>query len=161
MTSHRTLSAQTVVPLDLLHTLIGKELGPTDWIDVDQDLIDSFAELTRDRQWIHTDVERASRGPFHGTIAHGYLTLSLVAGLMQSLLRIDGARSRINYGVNRVRFPAVVPSGSRVRATLELTSLDTVTAGLQATYVVTVRSDRADKPVCVAETLTLMIGGSE
>lgn len=157
MTSDQSLP-QSVVPLDQLHTLIGKELGPTDWLEVDQDLIDAFADVTGDRQWIHTDVERAAQGPFHGTIAHGYLTLALVAGFMQSLLKIDGARSRINYGVNRVRFPAVVPAGARVRATLELASLDKVAAGLQATYVVTVRSDRDDKPVCVAETLTLMIG---
>lgn len=161
MTGQSTHSVQTVVPLDQMDTLIGKELGPTDWLEVDQDLIDAFADVTRDRQWIHTDVERASRGPFRGTIAHGYLTLSLVAGFMQSLLRVDGAKSRINYGMNRVRFPAVVPAGARVRATLELMRLDKVAAGLQATYVVTVRSDRADKPVCVAEALTLMIGDLE
>ncbi|MBT2384108.1 MaoC family dehydratase, partial [Streptomyces sp. ISL-11] len=99
-----------------LRAAVGEELGPGDWLEVDQKRIDLFAEATGDHQWIHVDAERAAAGPFGTTIAHGYLTLSLLAALVPPLMRAEGARMGINYGLNKVRFPAPVPAGSRLRA---------------------------------------------
>ncbi|WP_028479723.1 MaoC family dehydratase [Nocardia sp. CNY236] len=136
-----------------LRTAAGTELGASDWIAIDQQRIDAFAEATEDRQWIHVDPERAQAGPFGTTIAHGYLTLSLLPVMMSRLFRITDAGAQINYGVNRVRFPAPVPSGSRVRGRAMVTTVDEVPGGLQVTCVVTVERDGGDKPVCVAETV--------
>ncbi|HEY8481542.1 MAG TPA: MaoC family dehydratase [Spirillospora sp.] len=142
------------VELTRLHELVGVELGPTGWKHIGQDRIDAFAAVTGDHQWIHTDPERAASGPFGGTVAHGYLTLSLVAAFMQELLRIEGARVRINYGLDKVRFPAAVRAGSRIRARLTVRDVKELPdAMVQAAYTVTVEADRGGKPVCVAETL--------
>jgi acyl dehydratase len=133
---------------------VGKDLGYTSWILVDQDRINAFAEATEDRQWIHVDPERAKAGPFGGTIAHGYLTLSLLARFMGELLHVEGVRMGVNYGSNRVRFPAPVPVDSRLRAHGELAAAQQVSGGgLQVTVLVTVEREGGDKPVCVVEKL--------
>ncbi|GGU97469.1 MaoC family dehydratase [Actinomadura cremea] len=143
------------VPLTRLRELTGTELGPTGWKEIGQDRIDAFADATGDHQWIHTDPARAASGPFGGTIAHGYLTLSLVAAFMQELLHVEGASVRINYGLNKVRFPAAVRSGSRVRARLTVRDVEEKPDGtVQATYAVTVEADGAAKPACVAEAVS-------
>ena len=129
----------------------GDEFGPSSWIDVDQAKIDAFAEATGDHQWIHVDPERAKAGPFGGTIGHGYLTLSLLPVMSyESLPRHEGGMS-INYGLNRVRFPAPVPSGSRVRGTFRVESVEESDWGHQATMTATIEREGGDKPVCVAE----------
>ena len=131
--------------------LIGKELGPTEWFDVAQDRIDEFAHATDDPQWIHVDPVRAAEGPFGTTIAHGFLTLSLCIPLMAEVLVLDGYRMGINYGVNKVRFPAPVPSGSRIRARFTVQSVEEVAGGEQGVILATVEREGGDKPVCVAE----------
>ena len=132
--------------------LIGKELGPTGWLEVTQARIDAFADATDDHQWIHVDPARAAEGPFGTTIAHGYLTLSLCAPLLSELLAdLTSSSLSINYGTNKVRFPAPVPSGSRIRARATVASVDDVPGGDQAVVVTTVEREGGDKPVCVAE----------
>jgi acyl dehydratase len=131
--------------------LIGKELGPTDWLEVDQARIEEFAHATDDPQWIHVDPTRAAAGPFGTTIAHGFLTLSLCVPLMAKVLSSDGYRMGINYGVNRVRFPAPVPSGSRIRARFTVQSVEEVPGGEQGVVLATVEREGGEKPVCVAE----------
>ena len=137
--------------------LIAKELGPTEWLEVDQERIDRFAEATGDHQWIHVDPNRAAEGPFGGTIAHGYLTLSLCAPLMGGALQLTGYRMGINYGVNKVRFPAPVPSGSRVRATFTVQSVEEVPGGEQGVVLAVVEREGGEKPVCVAELVVRML----
>jgi acyl dehydratase len=136
-----------------LREAAGTDLGHSGWVLVDQARVNEFADATGDHQWIHVDPERAAQGPFGGTIAHGYLTLSLVVPLMSDLLRVEGVRMGINYGLNRVRFPAPLPVGSRVRAHGEVLSVEEVTGGVQVTSRVTVEREGGDKPVCVAETV--------
>ena len=131
--------------------LVGAELGPSGWLEVGQERIDLFARATSDPQWIHTDPERAAAGPFGTTIAHGFLTLSLCVPLLSELLPVDGYRLTVNYGVNRVRFPAPVPAGSRVRARFRVESVEEVAGGDQAVIVATVEREGGEKPVCVAE----------
>ena len=131
--------------------LIGKELGPTEWLEVAQERIDEFAHATDDPQWIHVDPVRAAEGPFGTTIAHGFLTLSLCIPLMAEVLVLDGYRMGINYGVNKVRFPAPVPSGSRIRARFTVQSVEEVAGGEQGVILATVEREGGDKPVCVAE----------
>jgi acyl dehydratase len=137
--------------------LIGKELGPTEWLEVDQERIDRFADATGDHQWIHVDPERAAEGPFGTTVAHGYLTLSLLPLLMSGALNLTGYGMGINYGLNKVRFPAPVPSGSRVRATFTVQSVEDVPAGEQGVVLATVEREGSDKPVCVAEVVVRML----
>lgn len=139
---------------EALTTAVGAPLGPSDWLVVDQRTIDQFAEATGDHQWIHTDRERAASGPFGSTIAHGYLTLALLPALTPQLLRVDGARMAVNYGNNRVRFPAPLPVDSRVRATGSVVSAEPVRDGWQLTLAVTVEREGGQKPVCAAETIT-------
>jgi acyl dehydratase len=135
-----------------LRDLVGVELGPTDWLEVSQERIDTFARATGDHQWIHVDPVRAAEGPFGTTIAHGYLTLSLCAPLLsQALAGLADASMSINYGTNKVRFPAPVPAGSRIRARAKVASVDDVPGGEQAVVVTTVERDGGGKPVCVAE----------
>ena len=130
----------------------GAEFGPSSWIDVPQERIDAFAEATGDHQWIHVDPERAAAGPFGTTIGHGYLTLSLLPAMSYEVIpRPDGVGMGINYGLNRVRFPAPVPVGSRVRGTFHVDSVDDFGGGRQVTMTATVERDGGDKPVCVAE----------
>ncbi|MFC1418231.1 MaoC family dehydratase [Streptacidiphilus cavernicola] len=131
----------------------GTVIGTGDWVTVDQKRIDLFAEATGDHQWIHVDPERAAAGPFGTTIAHGYLTLSLIPALVADVYRTEGVRMGVNYGLNRVRFPAPVPVGSRVRATVAVASADEVPGGLQITTQITVEVEGGAKPACVAETV--------
>jgi acyl dehydratase len=131
--------------------LIGQELGPTEWLEVAQERIDEFAHATDDPQWIHVDPVRAAAGPFGTTIAHGFLTLSLCIPLLADALVLDGYRMGINYGVNEVRFPAPVPSGSRIRARFTVQSVEEVVGGDQGVILATVEREGSDKPVCVAE----------
>ena len=138
-----------------LRPLVGREVAVGDWIEVAQARIDQFAEATGDRQWIHTDPERArAASPYGTTIAHGFLTLSLLSDLMGQAVRIRGGlKMAINYGLNRVRFPAPVPAGSRLRARLALQALEEIPGGLQATWAAVIERDGGDKPCCVAEWL--------
>ena len=129
---------------------VGERYGPSRWIDVPQSRIDAFAEVTGDRQWIHVDPERAADGPFGSTVAHGYLTLSLIAGVASELVPATG-RVAVNYGLNRVRFPAPVPTGSRVRVSFEVLALEPVPGGTQVVLAATVEREGGDRPVCVAE----------
>ncbi len=140
--------------------LVGVELGPTVWQEITQDRIDAFAEATGDAQWIHTDPVRAAAGPFGTTIAHGYLTLSLCASLLFEVLRVDGVGLTVNYGVNRVRFPAPVPVGSRVRGRFTVVSVEEVTGGEQAVVEATVEREGAEKPVCAAELVLRFLRGA-
>ncbi|MFC0527326.1 MaoC family dehydratase [Phytohabitans kaempferiae] len=137
-----------------LASCVGETLGASDWLTVDQRRIDLFAEATDDHQWIHVDPTRAEGGPFGRTIAHGYLTLSLLPHLVAQIYRVDGVRMAINYGLNRARFPHPVPVGSRVRASSRLAAADIVDGGIQAVLVSTVEIDGVSKPACVADTVT-------
>jgi acyl dehydratase len=139
--------------------LVGEELGPSSWIDVSQERIDAFAAATEDHQWIHVDPERAASGPFGSTIAHGYLTLALVVPMLYELLPPEraGGQLVVNYGVNRVRFPAPVPSGGRIRGTFRVSSFEESALGGRATVEATVVCDGVEKPVCVAELVILTV----
>ncbi len=134
----------------------GEELGPSSWIDVDQDRIDAFAAATEDHQSIHIDPEAAAAGPFGTTVAHGFLTLSLVIRLWNDVVPPRDGVS-INYGLNRVRFPAPVPSGSRIRGRFHVAAVDPVPGGRQATIEATVEHEGGDRPVCVAELLLRLV----
>ncbi|MBW5485881.1 MaoC family dehydratase [Streptomyces bambusae] len=133
---------------------IGEPLGPSDWLEVDQKRIDLFADATGDHQWIHVDPARAASGPFGTTIAHGYLTLSLLPSLVPQIMRVEGMRMGINYGADKVRFPAPVPVGSRLRATAVITSVTEAGDGVQVAATVTVEREGGQKPVCVAQTVS-------
>ncbi|MFE5732678.1 MaoC family dehydratase [Streptomyces sp. NPDC056528] len=133
---------------------VGEQLGYSDWLEVDQKRIDLFAEATGDHQWIHVDPERAAAGPFGTTIAHGYLTLSLLPVFVPQVLAVEGVRMGINYGTEKVRFPAPVPVGSRLRATAVLARVEEVAGGVQVTAAVTVEREGSEKPVCVAESVS-------
>ncbi|KUL33816.1 dehydratase [Streptomyces sp. NRRL F-4489] len=137
-----------------LRAAVGEELGPSDWLEIDQRRIDLFAEATGDHQWIHVDPEKAAAGPFGTTIAHGYLTLSLLPALVPRLMRVENVAMGINYGTNKVRFPAPVPVGSRLRARARIAEVAEVTGGVQLTTVVTVEREGGEKPVCVAESVS-------
>ena len=139
--------------LSELSPLIGHEVALTDWLTINQAQIDQFAEATHDHQWIHVDPERAQAGPFGAPIAHGFLTLSLLSKFFGMAVTIREVRMGVNYGLNKVRFPAPVPVGSRVRARMTLLACDPVEGGVQVTWGVTVEREGADKPVCVAESL--------
>ncbi|EFL27314.1 MULTISPECIES: MaoC family dehydratase [Streptomyces] len=136
-----------------LRAAVGEELGPSDWLEIDQKRIDLFAEATGDHQWIHVDPEKAAAGPFGTTIAHGYLTLSLVPLFTPQLLGVEGVRMGVNYGTNKVRFPSPVPVGSRLRATGRITDVSEVKDGLQLTLTITIEREGSAKPACVAETV--------
>lgn len=140
--------------LDELRAAVGEELGTSDWLEIDQKRIDLFADATGDHQWIHVDPEKAAAGPFGTTIAHGYLTLSLLPALVPQLMRVDNVKMGLNYGSNKVRFPATVPVGSRLRATGRIAEVTEVSGGVQLTTVVTVEREGGEKPVCVAETVS-------
>ena len=142
----------TVVTLTQLGEMVGREVATSDWLAVTQDRIDAFANATDDHQWIHVDGQRAkTETPFGTTIAHGFLTLSLLSPLMRDAVRVDGLRMTINYGLNRVRFVSPVPSGSRIRARIALSKLEDMRDSTQATWTVTVEREGGDKPCCVAE----------
>lgn len=134
-----------------LGELVGRDVAVSEWIEVSQERINQFAEATEDRQWIHTDPERAAReSPFKGTIAHGFLTLSLLSELMRLAVSVKGVRMGLNYGLNRVRFVSPVPVGSRIRARFTLAALKEIEGGAEVTWSVTVEREGGDKPCCVA-----------
>ena len=136
-----------------LQPLVGQDIATSEWITVTQERIQLFADATNDHQWIHLDAERAKAGPFKTTIAHGYLTLSLLPELSASAFEVRGTRMGVNYGLNKVRFPAPVPSGSRLRGHFKLLAYEPLDGGAQLTFQVTMEREGSDKPVCVAESL--------
>ena len=136
-----------------LQPLVGQEIGVSEWIGVEQQRIDQFADATGDHQWIHIDPVRAAAGPFKTTVAHGFLTLSLLPEMSASAFEVRDARMGVNYGLNRVRFPAPVPSGSRLRGRFKLLSYEPIEGGAQLTVEVTMEREGSPKPVCVAESV--------
>ncbi len=140
-------------PADL-KAAVGRHLGYSDWLTITQERIDTFADATGDHQWIHVDPERARRGPFGACIAHGYLTLSLVNSFLPQIVEVRGIRMGVNYGTDKVRFPAPVRVGSRIRGGGELIGVEEVKGGVQATIRVTVEIEGEDKPACVVDTIS-------
>jgi acyl dehydratase len=139
---------------DGVHAAVGTHLGTSRWLEIDQSRVDQFAEATGDHQWIHVDLVRAADGPYGGTIAHGYLTLALTNLFLPEVVEVRGFSVGVNYGVDRVRFPAAVPVGSRVRASVDLTAVDDVAGGLQTTMRITIECDQTDRPVCVVDAIS-------
>ncbi|WPB88258.1 MaoC family dehydratase [Streptomyces malaysiensis] len=144
----------TVNGLDELKKLAGGDLGTSEWIEVTQDRVDTFADATDDHQWIHTDPEQAAQGPFGATIAHGYLTLSLFIPLFSQLLEVRGVATKVNYGLDKVRFPAPVKAGSRIRLVARLTTVEDVPGGVQITVDGTIEVDGGTKPAAVVRSLS-------
>ena len=146
---------KTFQTLQDLAACVGQEIAVSDWITITQEQVNLFAEATGDRQWIHVDVEKARTGPFGGPIAHGFLTLSLIPRFFESTFEIAESKMGVNYGLNKVRFTAPVPVGSRLRARMKLLSADPIdNNGLQMAWEITIERERADRPVCVAESLS-------
>jgi acyl dehydratase len=145
---------RTITGLEELTQAEGETLGTSGWHEVDQAAIDAFADATGDHQWIHVDTERAKDTPFGGTIAHGYYTLSLAPHLTEQVMKLEGFAMAINYGLNRVRFPAPLPVGSKVRLSAKLARVEEVRGGAQMTLELTFEREGGDKPVCVAESLS-------
>jgi acyl dehydratase len=150
----------TFTDIDQLAAAVGAYLGTSDWFEIDQDRVDLFADATDDHQWIHVDHERAAQGPFGGTIAHGYLTVSLIPALSKTIFSVETDGPRLNYGLNKVRFPNPVKVGSRVRAQATLAELVDVAAGKQLVVRYTIEIEGEDKPACVAETVVLLLEGA-
>ncbi|MCR1785574.1 MaoC family dehydratase [Nocardioides carbamazepini] len=150
------MGARVIATAEELNGLLGQQLGVTDWLTVDQERVDGFAKVTDDHQWIHVDTERAKQSPFGGTIAHGFLTLALTVPLGAELYELGFGSSRLNYGLNKVRFPAPVPVGSRIRAQVTLDEIRETGAGLQLTTTYTIEIEGKERPACVAERLTLV-----
>ncbi|RFC71647.1 MaoC family dehydratase [Streptomyces sp. AcE210] len=144
----------TVNGLAELKKLAGADLGSSEWTDVTQERIGTFADATGDHQWIHTDPERAKEGPFGAPIAHGYLTLSLFIPMFTELLDVEGVTTKVNYGLNKVRFPAPVPAGSRIRLAARLAGVEDVPGGVQITVDGTVEIEGAAKPACVLQSVS-------
>ena len=150
----------TTTTIAELPALKGTELGTSSWVEVTQERVNTFADATGDHQWIHVDVERAqAESPFGGPIAHGYLTLSLLIPLWSEVLTVTDAVMGVNYGLNKVRFPAPVPVGSRIRLTATLQDVEEVAGGLQVTVAAVIEAEGAAKPVCIAEPVFRMYGG--
>jgi acyl dehydratase len=148
------MSATQIESIAVLQSLTGQEVAVGEWFLVTQERIDLFAEATGDRQWIHTEPERAAReSPYGTTIAHGFLTLSLLSELMMRAVSVGGLRMGLNYGLNRVRFVSPVPAGARIRGRFTLAAVEEIKGGVQATWSVTVEREGNDKPACVAEWL--------
>ena len=141
-------------PADLLD-MVGQNLGTTEWMKVTQQQVDLFADATGDRQWIHTDAERAAKGPFKGTIAHGYLTLSLTPTVIAQVLEIRELTAALNYGLNKVRFPAPVRVGAQVRAAVTVASAQQKTSGVESVFKLTYEIDGEARPACVADVIVL------
>jgi acyl dehydratase len=148
---------RTFTTFEELADAVGEELGTSEWLTIDQERVDRFAEATGDHQWIHVDVERAAAGPFGGTIAHGYLTLSLLPALGASVFSLETPGAKLNYGLNKVRFPAPVKVGSRIRNTVSVADVTDLASGKQLTLRHVVEIDGEDKPACVAETVVLLL----
>lgn len=148
---------ETFASPDDFKAAVGKSLGTSEWLTIDQQRVNLFADATDDHQWIHVDVERATAGPFGVPIAHGYLTLSLVNHFMLDLLAVPAAKMGINYGCNKVRFPAPVPVGSKVRASGEIIEVGDIAGGVQVIVRVSIETDAGGKPACVADTVSRFI----
>jgi len=143
-----------IASVEELKSLIGKEVAVTDWFSITQERVNLFAEATGDHQWIHLDVERCKKeSPYGTTIAHGFLTLSLLPLIMQSAVSMPDSRLSVNYGLNKVRFPAPVPVGSKVRGRMTLQEVEDIEGGVQITWKVTIEREGSDKPVCIAESI--------
>jgi acyl dehydratase len=140
--------------LEELKSLVGKEIAVSDWIEISQDRINTFADATGDHQWVHVDVDRAKReSPFGGPIAHGFLTLSLLPKLMENAIKMTDVKMGLNYGLNKVRFPAPVLVGSKLRGRFKLLEVEDITGGAQVIFEVIIEREGSDKPVCVAESI--------
>jgi len=151
------MGTRTINGPDELKQLVGQEVGHSEWVDVTQEMIDRFADITGDHQWIHVDVERSAKeSPFGTTIAHGFLTLSLITQLHSNAVRVEGGLMGLNYGLNRVRFVSPVKAGSRVRGRSAVVSVDDILAGIQVTWKITVECENEPKPSIVAEWITRM-----
>jgi acyl dehydratase len=149
----------TTTTIAELPALKGQELGASEWFDITQDRVNTFADATDDHQWIHVDIERAkAQSPFGGPIAHGFLTLSLIVPMYGQILRVTDAKMGVNYGLNKVRFPAPVPVGAKVRMLATLKDVEEVPGGLQLTIGAVIEREGGDKPVCVAEPLFRVYG---
>jgi len=147
--------AQTVFEgVDEVRAAVGRDLGTSEWMEITQQRVDLFAEATGDHQWIHVDPERAAAGPFGGTIAHGYLTLSLSNAFLPEIVEVRGVSMGVNYGAGKVRFPAPVRVGSRIRGSAVLTAVDDVAGGVQTTIVITVEIEGGTKPACIVESIS-------
>jgi acyl dehydratase len=144
-----------------LKAAVGRHLGYSDWFEVTQERVNQFADATDDHQWIHVDPERAAKGPFGRTIAHGYLTLSLVSALLPQLMEVHNISMAINYGTNKVRFPSPVPVGSLIRASADIISADEVPGGVQVTTLTTIEREDSAKPCCVAESIIRYLASSK
>jgi acyl dehydratase len=152
----RALGGRTLtetLTIEELSGLAGRSVGPTEWLEVTQERIDQFAHSVDDTQWIHVDPARAAEGPFGTTVAHGFLTLTLAVRFWYEAVQVEDASLIVNYGLNRVRFPAPVPAGSRIRAAFDVQSVDEVSGGVQAAIGVTIEVDGSEKPASVAELL--------
>lgn len=144
-----------IATLEELKTLVGQEVAVSDWVEITQERVNMFAEATGDHQWIHLDVERSRKeSPYGTTVAHGFLTLSMFPMLTAMAIKMLDVRMGVNYGLNKVRFPAPVPVGSRIRARMTLLNVEDITDGAQVTWKVEIERDGSDKPVCVAETIS-------
>jgi acyl dehydratase len=146
--------AITVNGLDELKKLAGTDLGTSDWIEVTQERVNTFADATGDHQWIHVDVEKAKEGPFGAPIAHGYLTLSLFIPMFTELLEVEGVTTKVNYGLNKVRFPSPVKAGSRIRLVARLAEVEEIAGGVQITVDGTVEIEDAPKPACALQSVS-------
>ena len=150
---------RTITGLEELKAAEGDEVGTSEWRDVTQKAIDDFAEVTGDHQWIHVDPERAKETPFGGTIAHGYYTLSLAPMLSDEILQLEGFAFGVNYGLDKVRFPAPLPVGAKVRMSAKVASVEEIDGGAQLKLELTFHGSNQDKPVCVAESLARLYTG--
>jgi acyl dehydratase len=148
---------RTFTGVDEVVGAVGTQLGETEWLEITQQQVNQFADATGDHQWIHVDVERAASGPYGGTIAHGYLTLSLIARFGEELFSVEGVTAKLNYGVNKVRFPTPVPVGSRVRAGASIAGAQETPAGVQVSLQWVIELENSTKPACVAETVVLLV----
>ncbi len=148
---------RTFTTFEELGEAVGQELGTSDWLEITQDRVDAFADATGDHQWIHVDVERAQDGPFGGTIAHGYLTLSLVPFLGSQVFGLETPGAKLNYGVNKVRFPNPLRVGKRIRSHVSVVAVDDIPSGKQMLLKHVVEIEGEDKPACVAETVVLLL----
>jgi acyl dehydratase len=148
-----------IASVEELKSLIGQEVAVTDWVSITQERVNLFAEATGDHQWIHLDVERCKKeSPYRTTIAHGFLTLSLLPMIMQSAVSMPEPKLSVNYGLNKVRFPAPVPVGSKLRGRMTLQEVEDIEGGVQITWKVTIEREGSDKPVCIAESIARRYG---
>ncbi len=148
---------RTFTTFEEIAAAAGEELGTSEWVEIDQDRVNLFADATEDHQWIHVDAERAAAGPFGGTIAHGYLTLSLLPWLGSKVFSLETPGAKLNYGLNKVRFPSPLPVGKRVRVTVTLGEVTEMPAGRQVTMRSVIEIEGESKPACVAENVVLLL----